>query len=189
MSRTLKELWEEMVNVGYKIRKQRENGLVSWQPYKKLYASAIIIGYEEGIPLKKSFMDLSESLPYFYEDEEHNDAQMVVEGVRLDNQIETNHFFIQHFRIPKLGKYKLPVLKLLQIAYNAGQLRAVFEENFEKSIKDFYGNNNLGDITTYVEDDIINKEVNIVQAGASYYYYKYLTYKNKYLFLKRKYQM
>jgi len=188
---TLKNLWEDIIAAGFDVRSERRDGLKFWQPYKLKYVNYILEGYENNIHLKESFKDLSESLNYKYTSspKDQSDAQLDIAGTKLDNKIETNHFLIQHFRIPKIENYNLPLVKILQIAYNVGQLKAVFENEkvFDNKIKEFYYGNNLDNISTYVNSDIYNSSVighADIQMGSSRYQKKYFKYKKKYLKLK-----
>ena len=141
---------------------------------KTSFSKYNIEGYENGVPVNKSFIDFSESLDYKYTDaKDQSDVILNIDGDKLDNTIVSNHFFVQHFRIPKLEKYNLSVIKVLQLAYNVGQLKAVFEhENvFDKNIKNFYRDNRLGDISTYIPLDAQNRhlvEKNSNQSGGQY---------------------
>ena len=124
---TLGNLWNELIDIGYTVRSQKQDGMAAWQPYKSKYANFNLEGYETGIPIKESFVKLIESLNYKFNDViEQTDVKLVINGQIYDNTVETNHFLIQHFRIPKLEKYRLSVVKVLQLAYNIGQLKVVF---------------------------------------------------------------
>ncbi|XWV25209.1 hypothetical protein QJ856_gp0563 [Tupanvirus deep ocean] len=189
MSQNLTDIWNEIVDVGYKTRSKRQNGLAAWQPYKAKYLNVIIEGYEKGIPVKNSFIDFSESLDYQYNDiKEHTDVILKFADQVLNNTIETNHFLIQHFRIPRLEKYNLSVLKTLQLAYNIGQLKAVFEKEnvYSNELKKLYYKTKLDNISTYITADAQNKAIidkkNIQNGGT--YYDKYIKYKKKYINLK-----
>ncbi|XWV26468.1 putative orfan [Tupanvirus soda lake] len=188
MTHTLKDIWNEIVDVGYRTRSTRQNGLAAWQPYKAKYSNFNLEGYEKGIPMKNSFIDFSESLNYQYNDiKEHTDVILKFDGQILNNTTETHHFLIQHFRIPKLEKYNLSVLKTLQLAYNIGQLKAVFDKEnvYTDELISLYHEKKLDDISTYISTDAQNRtiiEKNIQTGGL--YYEKYLKYKKKYINLK-----
>ena len=189
---TLENLWDELIDIGYNVRSQIQNGMAAWQPYKSKYANFNLEGYETGIPIKESFVKLMESMKYKFNDTiEQTDVKLEINGQIFDNTIETNHFLVQHFRIPKLEKYRLSVVKVLQLAYNVGQLKAVFEnENiYGGNLKKIYYKHHLDDISTYIPDDAINRhlvEKIPVQKGG-FYYQKYLKYKIKYMTLKHNY--
>jgi hypothetical protein len=115
---------------------------------------------------------------------------------------EHKHFFLQLIRIPL--KYQLDLRRLCQIAYNLGQLEAVYnDEIYTKDVKTYYEKNKLEDINSYIDlsschddkdytDNICNiKKISkieevILKGGNINYYVKYLKYKNKYLLLKKK---
>lgn len=159
----MEKLWMKFVDFGYNIRRQKLDGLQSWQPYKKEYSEYIFSNHKEGILMKKKFINFLKSLSYHFTDSrEHNDVVIIFGIDIMDNKIETDHFIIQHFRIPKLENYKLSVVKFCQLAYNIGQTKAVFEfENvYDDSVKKFYYQNQLDSIETYfenIDDEIILK--------------------------------
>ena len=107
---------------------------------------------------------------------------------------EHQHFFLQLIRIPL--KYPLNLRRLCQIAYNLGQLRAVYkDEIYTEEVKAYYEKNKLQKIESYVDlsscvekdfSDIITKIGEVDMKGGNFNYYaKYLKYKNKYLANKK----
>ena len=69
----------------------------------------------------------------------------------IDNTIESQHFLAQHFRLPILCDFTLPIVKLAQIAYNAGQFKAERDNGvYNKEVLDFYDRHQLDSISTYV---------------------------------------
>jgi hypothetical protein len=108
-----------------------------------------------------------------------------------------NHFFLQTIRIPKNNPCTL--LRICQIGYNLGQLSKHLDE-FSEEAKKFYTDNNLQDISSYIDitkcgsenySEIIQEidkfiiELNrtTTQSGGNIKE-KYMKYKNKYLNLK-----
>ena len=186
MSETLNEIWNRMVAVGFNVRKNRMNGMEEWQPYKQKY-SKYSLKDKNTIPLKREFIDFSNNLEYDYKDKkDHSDVLLKINNVILDNKIETNHFIIQHFRIPRMLNYNLDILKFAQLAYNVGQASAVFmyENVYSNDIKEFYYDNGLNKITTYLEGGWKDQPTQPSQIGSGTYYNKYLKYKKKYIQLK-----
>ncbi|AYV85610.1 MAG: hypothetical protein Satyrvirus25_15 [Satyrvirus sp.] len=185
MSETVKSLWNQLIDIGFNVRKNRLNGLEEWQPYKNKYSNYMVQDYSIGVPLRDNFINLCESFDYKYTDKDQTDTILKINDEIFDNKIETNHFLIQHFRIPRLEHYRLLLVKILQLAYNIGQLRAVFlnENAFSNELKNFYYSNHLDDIGTYFDSDIHYKLVTIKQVGSGHYY-KYLKYKKKYFDLR-----
>ncbi len=178
---TLQELWTDTFCIGYNVRKNRDDGLQSWQPLKEKYSR-----YQLDDDKLISIKDLP-AVTYIVDSEDHdnNNVTMTINGTTLQNTNEVHHFFIQHFRIPRMGNNKLSILKVLQIAYNAGQFAC---ERGKRTYKDdliaFYVTNKLGDITAYVDNDIAMAEVVALVKGGGYGD-KYHKYKQKYLTLKR----
>jgi len=112
-----------------------------------------------------------------------------------------NHFFMQLMNIvDKKSNFEIKLNRVLQLAYNAGQLSMLIKlKKIPEDIKNCLLENNLLLLDTYVSkenQDIINKNYlngthldklreNIHNlGGGSIYYYKYLKYKQKYLKIK-----
>lgn len=184
MKETLQQIWYDMSNTGYLVRKNHKDGLQAWQPYKEKYSKYLFSNNQKKIVLKQSFIDLTDKIKYTFNDKiEHSDASIVTNNETLDNNKETDHFIIQHFRIPKMLDFQLPVVKFAQIAYNIGQARAVFmyENSYNDNIKNFYNQNNLDQISTYIDENLIYEDT--IQSAGSSYKTKYRKYKKKYIML------
>ena len=141
-----------MVDAGYNVRKAGLNGLTSWQPHKEKYLQFVLENGDSKIPLRQEFVDFVKKLNYQTTNKDHSDVILTLDDIVLDNKTETDHFIIQHFRIPMMENYNLSIVKLAQLAYNIGQAGAVFgyEDAYASSIEDFYSRNNLGDLMTYI---------------------------------------
>jgi hypothetical protein len=137
----LKEEWQQMIQYGYNIRKNNLNGLDEWQPIKKKLEKR-----NGNIPLKTFIRD---TFSQSYED--NPDVKMTVGQTVLNFSVESEHFFIQHVRIILMSGVEISILKLLQIAYNAGQFKAMRENNmYNQEVLECYDRNNLDQIETYV---------------------------------------
>lgn len=117
---------------------------------------------------------------------EDEDSTFNYDGITLHNKKEINHFFIQHFRIPKLMNYEVSVLKLLQIAYNAGQFKAEREnkKSYSKKILNFYDKYNLDKISAFAKNISRCVPIKSKLRGGDYER-KYLKYKAKYIKLEK----
>jgi hypothetical protein len=171
---TLVELWNFTYEKGYKVRKNKKDGLAEWQPLKKKYGE---LAKDTKFPVNDAIKELSDK--YFKVGEDTTDLQdskFEYNDNTLNNKIDTHHFFIQHFRIPYLEKHNLSVLKFLQIAYNAGQLKASFEDGDYDDIpdmKEFYHEHKLDQPDTFINEKHLN-----MQIGGRNYKYKYQKYKS-----------
>lgn len=108
----------------------------------------------------------------------------------------SNHFFMQLKNlVDKKSNFQIKLNRVLQIAYNAGQLSIFIErDKLQQDIVDFIEEHNLLDLDTYISlenQQIINerylRDFNIDMKGGyieDKYYSKYLKYKTKYLQLK-----
>lgn len=184
---TLNELWNTTLNIGYNVRKNKKDGLKAWQPLKSEYVNYLVDG-KKTLKINKN-LDNLENLIYDIGNDitDHTDVKVKIGSEILDNTTEIHHFFIQHFRIPKMGNYELPIIKLLQIAYNAGQYKCEEEKkSYSKTVVDFYNTHKLAEIITYIDADKAQLEISYdmpINKGGCYT--KYIKYKSKYLNLKR----
>jgi hypothetical protein len=189
----MEELFNLVKNYGYIVRTNDLNGLASWNEMKALIPS-ITCKLDWSIKLYKidgnPITSIGDAYKYVH-------VELGMEGE--DNPTEKSninwekfHFFLQLVRIP----YKNPIcdlVRLAQVAYNLGQLSAVYDDSvYTPKVKQFYHRNNLDVMSTYTSSSCsispkdlkkINKLVESKIVGSGYLY-KYLKYKNKYLQLK-----
>lgn len=130
--------FEEIKAYGKYVRENKLNGLDSWNSKKKQLLEELIV-------FDKWNIEDIEGKYKFVHDE------LGMKGDDFDEKTENwekFHFFLQHFRIPKNNKPDS--LRLMQIAYNAGQLEACFEDKVFDGAREFYLKNRLGCIETYI---------------------------------------
>ena len=71
--------------------------------------------------------------------------------------IEKNHFLLQLFNIPRKD-VTVPFTRLIQIAFNIGQLKPLLNDNsFGFNIKQIFADNKLDQIETYMDNDNLAK--------------------------------
>ena len=152
--RTIVDLWNEAFAVGLATRRAGKCGLSAWQPlkrkYSNLYSTCDLVNKPniQHVMVRRYVVDR--------DDTDHTNAKLAVGGRFLYNTVEIHHFVIQHVRIPTMMDFKLSVVKLCQIAYNAGQFAAVREAGgYDDTITAFYDEERLGDIATYTTDAIV----------------------------------
>jgi hypothetical protein len=146
----LENIWNECRATGERVRRTREQGQAAWQPLKERYSAPEFKGIV--IQLNPTFVTLVSSLQYTSQANEMADAVFQINGVAVDNTVETQHFLAQHFRLPLLCQFQLPVVKLAQLAYNVGQFKAAREhENaYDQRLTAFYDANQLGELAQYI---------------------------------------
>ena len=117
---------------------------------------------------------------------------------------KSNHFFMQlQNLVVKKSNFEIKLNRVLQLAYNAGQLSQLIElKKIPKDIKKFVHEHNLLSLDTYVSPEIqkiinerylngthldkIRETIHMSGGGMdSNYYFKYLKYKYKYLNAKK----
>ena len=189
----MEELFNLVKNYGYIVRTNNLDGLTSWNEMKTLLSKIcecltwsinIINLNEEPISsIKDSYNYVHDTLGMRGEEDEKE----------CNLNWEKFHFFLQLVRIPKNNECNL--VRLAQIAYNLGQLSAVYDDDsvYTSTVKRFYTINNLGVMSTYTKSkcDIsaedLDKIINLIESKivGSGYLHKYLKYKKKYLQLKK----
>lgn len=212
----LSNLFNTLISYGKYVRTNKLDGLEYWKKIKKIIEEQDIkitqinnkLGKEWSITRKingKIIYDLQKIYDYV-----HNELNMYGEEkddvlYHLNHDLWSKyHFYLQLARIPLNNK--LDLIRLLQIAYNLGQLSVHLDNEpivYNDNVLRYYYLNTLGDINSYINFDervldennieIINNIKNTIKeiidskvGGFEYVDYKskYLKYKSKYLQLK-----
>jgi mannose-6-phosphate isomerase-like protein (cupin superfamily) len=203
----ISELFENIKVYGRYVRKNKLDGLEYWERVKlflkrpeqqvgleelnKIIGSDWTISVNLGQDKKSS--DLNEIYDFVHGD---GVEQLQIFGEAGDEEQkslehkvwEQNHFFLQLIRIPKNNK--LDLIRLLQIAYNLGQLSVCLNtKNFSSDSIEYFESNKLDDINSYIDltskkneqidtnvqiTDLINntigyivEQMNLIQSGGS----------------------
>jgi hypothetical protein len=139
--------WKKVIDEGYQVRSNKLDGQASWQPLKNKYA-AMDLSYN----IKRD--EIMELLKSYDGDQDDLRKITIDPDLTLDNSIEVEHFFLQHFRIPYLAKGNhLPLVKMMQIAYNVGQFKAS-GESYPKDLIEFYNDHKMDDINFYLSTHV-----------------------------------
>lgn len=150
-------LWAVFVNFGYKVRNGSLDGRAGWQLCKDF----LLDRFTQEVAINDQIKTLADQY-YKPAGQDENESSFNYLDVQLKNEVEVHHFFIQHFRIPHIGNYKLTLLKLFQIAYNVGQFMAECEKNsYEFCIRAFHQQHKLDQLSTFVtsKDDFVPEPV------------------------------
>lgn len=140
MNTIIYDLWEEIINYGYEIRKNNKDGKVGWDTIKVLIPDLKITWLDK----PKNFHDKLVELGV-------NKSETPEEAVMSKAQWERHHYLLQHGRIVKNNEDG-NLQRLLQIAYNAGQFKAELEkETYPVEQLKYYIINELNKVTTYIE--------------------------------------
>lgn len=152
--REFEKIFNEVINFGHKTRFSGGDGLKTWISIKEKYGSYKIINSNGLVQLRQEFIELMNFVDYHVEenDKDHENVTLNINEYEFKNKNTPHHFLVQHFRIPVMGGYKLPVIKIFQIAYNIGQLKAVFEKEnvYDKKFIEFYYKNRFDKFSTFV---------------------------------------
>jgi hypothetical protein len=205
---TLQDLFNTVVNFAFKVRSNGAKGDVAWEKLKPFLPEGEQICGGLGWKIERVTTNdipmacLREIYDYVHDvlQMKGGDEDINPDGKKPEKW-ENQHFFLQLIRIP-LKYQPLELRRLCQIAYNIGQLKAVYDDEiYRKDVKAYYEKNNLKDLSSYVDlsschdlknySDIITKineitkiEEIVLKGGNFNYYAKYLKYKNKYLIYK-----
>ena len=149
----VEKLWNLIINYGYDIRINNLNGLEKWNMVKPKLMENKIKG-----KWKPSALLLYDQI------RELNIIDEKPEGMSHD-EWEKHHFYIQHGRIPFKNKEDQSLTRLLQIAFNTGQLSYLMnykQDSFLTHIlKRYYYNNQLNNPLTYMDyDSLIGFNIN-----------------------------
>jgi hypothetical protein len=150
------ELWNNVISFGYTVRMFGMDGLKMWQPIKERLNRA---GDVPDVSFCPTIYRIAEEVNYNKNDN-HNDATIDIVGTTFLNTLETSHFLVQHFRIPIMVSEKRENIrtKIIQVAYNIGQAKAEIERGtYSSAAVEFYKRRKLDDITTFLNDEDINK--------------------------------
>lgn len=164
----LNSLFENVKVYGRYIRNNNIDGLDSWnaiksfiqKPEQKIGLNELnkIIGNDWSIKIKLpngETTDLNKIYEYVHGE---NSTQLGIYGETDDDKLkslehktwEQYHFFLQLIRIPVNSSLNL--IKLLQIAYNLGQLSTCLNENnFSMKAINYFHLNNLNEIDSYIK--------------------------------------
>jgi len=145
---SLKNLWNEAYTTGYDVRHNKKDGQKSWQPLKEKYSKIIT---PKKLTVKENIINMAKA--YYKIDINDKDHLNSAFKLKNENSGEKYHFFVQHFRIPTIENFALSVVKLCQIAYNAGQFAASADNGeYDDVLVNFYRKNKLGEMSTFVDD-------------------------------------
>ena len=190
----MEELFNLINNYGYIVRTNNLNGLTNWNEMKTILSNISCDCLSWNINLVNldgerltSILD-AYNYVHDYLDMKGEDDQ----SEKCNPNWEKFHFFLQLVRIP----YNNPdcnLIRLAQVAYNLGQLSAVYDDAiYKKNVKKFYDMNNLDKMSTYVtsrcmiSDKHLQKIRQLIDSKiiGSGYLQKYLKYKKKYFRIK-----
>lgn len=160
---SLRELWQIVYNYGVEVRSRfPKEGQKAWELCKDKL-SKLWLDIDVNDKLQDLFQDKYVVGP---DTKDHTQSELVIGDKKLRNEIENHHFCVQLARVWKLefqkfNNRKLSVLKLMQLAYNAGQLSVVMSKDtshqiYPKEFVEFYEINKLDQIETYISLECAN---------------------------------
>jgi hypothetical protein len=181
----IEEVFNMIIDYGCNVRKfilltkPKDNiGLNAWRMIKETFGDFKFLTLSgetlSKITVNKKLIELIESLikdkeyRFDEDDKDQEKVKLTINSIELDNQIEPHHFFIQHYRILVTSNFELSPMKLMQVAYNIGQLKAQNKiHKYDEKLMDYYKENKLNNVNTFVDIDKIKliKNSNQEQLG------------------------
>ena len=107
-----------------------------------------------------------DSIGYLKYNESLNEIYTKMDALIEEHSIEEgddnpilNHFFLQLKNlVVKKSNFSVKVNRVLQLAFNAGQLKTLIELDIAPEyIKEFFEDNNMGELKTYLDEDKIDE--------------------------------
>lgn len=164
MTITIEKLWAEFEKYGFEVRSKAKLGNDAWQVVKKNFSDCSFSKWNEP---SVSYYKTMKELKLYGDTIVDKDGKEVNDND--DHSIwEPHHFMIQHGRIVSNNKPSL--MRLAQIAYNAGQLRSERSKNGDKAYSAeqlaYYDNPDIGttNIRSYItkeDEQLLERIINI----------------------------
>ena len=148
-------LWDLVKKYGKKTRDQKLDGAKRWQD---------LVAKLEPLFKGYTFKWTEQALTLY--DTMIGELQLIESNEGVDHALwEKHHFFLQHGRVPHKNAENPELIKLFQVAYNAGQLSSVFADELytENNRRDFYNEKSLDELGTYCNVSDVDRM--IVRAG------------------------
>jgi hypothetical protein len=149
MANSLGLLFKKVKTYGYFTKTNNLDGLDNWNKLKQILSKSSTI--------LKANWNSSIKIHYSYMKNELQIKEDITETINHDTW-QKHHFYLQHTRIPILNPNDASIIRLMQIAYNAGQLLAIWDDKiYTDEIKKYYMDNKLEEMTTYMSLDNLTK--------------------------------
>lgn len=176
-------IFKTIVEYGYSIRKfilliePKDNiGLNAWRMVKESFADfkfqtesgEILSKVKVNKKLIDEIQELIKNKLYNFDesDKDQEKVKLTISSIKLNNEVEQDHFFIQHYRILNTSNFELSPMKLMQVAYNIGQLKAQNKMNkYDDKLMEYYIAHELNNIKTFVDIDNIKLVKDTTQKG------------------------
>lgn len=162
----LSNLFNDLISYGRLVRSKNLNGLDYWNKIKK-----ILLTHEHDsinkiltenwkinriINIKSNYTtdNLSDIYTFVHDTLKMHGEEEDMSNYRIDHDLWSKyHFYLQLARIPKNNKLDLG--RLLQVAYNLGQLSVHLNSDpiFTRQIRAYFELNNLNNINSYINLD------------------------------------
>ena len=162
----LQQLFDIIKTYGINTRKNSPSkGLENWNKIKEVLPSIQIQWLphvKEMYRYMKEVLDIIEDEPVVEDKSSPNAPPIRDEKDALNHaQWEYHHFFLQHVRIPTLNFDQGSLMRVMQIAYNAGQYNVCLD-HYSADLRKYYIDNKLDCLETYVSPDSITMIDNFI---------------------------
>ena len=158
---SLRTVWYDTRRYGYNVRTKKVDGQAAWDSIKQILAKfdnpttpEIQIQIQWKLDTITRYSELSKGGDMKVPEKKD------VPQERHD-QWEVEHFFLQHFKIPR--QHKASLTRLMQIAYNAGQLEAEREsKHYPEEAKQYYTDHQLIQFSSYISEQVAERVCEII---------------------------
>ena len=151
----LQQVFDEVKKYGYNTRVYNpDKGLENWNTIKIILAESTELG-KWNSQVKDMYNFMKEDLGIFEQECDIPSPLFDLSSEKRHSIWEHHHFYLQHVRIPTLNFESPQLVRLIQIAYNAGQLDASWHnsEIYTDKIKAYYVAENLNNMETYMDKE------------------------------------
>lgn len=143
---TLINDWKNMINIGEHVKYGSIDGLTVWRSQREHFSNISTI-----FDIRNSkIYTLHHLVKYIGSGAEHENASINIKGIEMKyGGTNIEHFFVQLFRIPVMFNFRIPYIKLMQIAYNISQLKSHLDD-YDSNIVEFFVKYKLDHLSTFV---------------------------------------
>jgi hypothetical protein len=143
-------LWNSIIEYGFNVRKSGIDGLAAWNKLKD-----VIKEYKINCEWLQIAIDRYTHMTESFGIKDNNKEDLPKDK---HAEWEVTHFFFQHTRIPHHNDKDCNFVRFMQIAYNAGQLKAEDKSKYyKKEWREFYEHENLSSHISYLSQEHIEK--------------------------------
>ena len=133
MTEQIKKLFDDIKKYGHYTREKKLDGFKQWIKLKSILSEIKTEG-KWNPKVRDFFVEMRADLKL-----QECENELKGSDTEKHETWEKHHFYLQHARIPTLNYSTPTLIRLMQIAYNAGQLKAAYnDEIYTSELKQYY---------------------------------------------------